>query len=166
MEFVGEHLLIGQIGHLFVLISFIASLLSFIGYFQTQRKINSLEATSWGKFSDVLFSLQTLSVFVVFACIFYLCANHYIEYFFAYKHTSKELEFKYLFASIWEDQSGSFLLWSIWHSIIGIFLIKKSKEWEAPVMTVISFAQLFLAMMIMGVYIFGTKIGNSPFVLT
>ena len=44
--------------------------------------------------------------------------------------------------------------------------MRKSKEWEAPVMTVVSSAQVFLAMMIMGVYIFGTKIGNSPFVLT
>jgi cytochrome c-type biogenesis protein CcmF len=33
-------------------------------------------------------------------------------------------------------------------------------------MTAVSSAQVFLAMMIMGVYIFGTKIGNSPFVLT
>ena len=33
-------------------------------------------------------------------------------------------------------------------------------------MSVLSLAQLFLAMMVMGVYIFGTKIGNSPFVLT
>ena len=171
MEFVGEHLLIGQIGHLFVLISFIASLLSFIGYFQTQRKINSLEATSWGKFSDVLFSLQTLSVFVVFACIFYLCANHYIEYFFAYKHTSKELAFKYLLACIWEDQSGSFLLWSIWNSLIGIFIIfwgRKSanNSWKAPILAVNSLVQVFLAMMIMGVYLGSIKIGNSPFVLT
>jgi cytochrome c-type biogenesis protein CcmF len=105
-------------------------------------------------------------VLLIFSAIFYICSNHYIEYLYAYKHTSKELEFKYLFASIWEDQSGSFLLWSIWHCIIGIILIRKSKDWEAPVMSIVSLAQLFLAMMIMGVYIFGTKIGNSPFVLT
>ncbi|MEJ7589148.1 MAG: cytochrome c biogenesis protein CcsA, partial [Ferruginibacter sp.] len=101
-----------------------------------------------------------------FSSLFYICANHYIEYLFGYKHTSRELEFKYLFASIWEDQSGSFLLWSIWHCVLGLFLIRKTREWEAPVMSVISLAQLFLAMMIMGIYIFGTKIGNSPFVLT
>ena len=44
--------------------------------------------------------------------------------------------------------------------------MRKNKEWEAPVMSVVSLAQLFLAMMIMGTYILGTKIGNSPFVLT
>ena len=130
------------------------------------KKKNSPKKKSWITFSRISFFIQITSVFTIFGCIFYICANHYLEYLYAYKHTSKELEFKYLLACIWEDQSGSFLLWTIWHSLLGIVLIKKAKEWEAPVMTVVSFAQVFLAMMIMGVYIFGTKIGNSPFVLT
>lgn len=166
MQFEGEHLLAGQIGHFFVLLAFTTSLLSTIAYFIGARQISIAEKLSWIKFARVNFLIQTASVFTVFGCIFYICSHHYIEYLYAYKHTSKELEFKYLLACIWEDQSGSFLLWTIWHCVLGIFLMRKSKEWEAPVMTVISFAQVFLAMMIMGVYIFGTKIGNSPFVLT
>ena len=130
------------------------------------NKKDAVEKLSWIRFSRISFITQVAAVLLVFSSLFYICSNHYIEYLFGYKHTSKELEFKYLFASIWEDQSGSFLLWSIWHSILGIFLIRKSKDWEAPVMSVVSLAQLFLAMMIMGIYIFGTKIGNSPFVLT
>ncbi|MEP7109036.1 MAG: cytochrome c biogenesis protein CcsA [Ferruginibacter sp.] len=166
MQFEGEHLWIGKTGHFFVLVAFTASLLSTIGYFIAAKKNIPAEKSSWIRFARVSFITQVVAVLVVFSTIFYFCSNHYIEYLYAYKHTSKELEFKYLFASIWEDQSGSFLLWTIWHCILGIFLIRKSGEWEAPVMSVISLAQLFLAMMIMGVYIFGTKIGNSPFVLT
>ncbi|MBK7883177.1 MAG: cytochrome c biogenesis protein CcsA [Chitinophagaceae bacterium] len=85
---------------------------------------------------------------------------------YAYKHASKELEPKYLLACIWEGQEGSFLLWTIWHSILGIFIMLKSKEWEAPVMTVISLAQFFLLMMILGIYVFDVRIGNSLFTLT
>ena len=166
MQFEGEHLWIGKAGHFFVLLAFAASLLSTIAYFIAGNKKDLAEKLSWLRYARVNFIIQAASVLVVFSCLFYICSHHYLEYLFGYKHTSKELAFKYLFASIWEDQSGSFLLWSIWHSVIGIFLIRKSKEWEAPVMTVVSMAQLFLAMMIMGVYIFGTKIGNSPFVLT
>ena len=166
MQYEGEHLWIGKIGHFFVLLAFTFSLLSTIAYFIAAKRNDTLEKLSWSRFARVSFLVQVASVFIVFSTIFYMCANHYLEYLFAYKHTSKELEFKYLFASIWEDQSGSFLLWSIWHCILGIVLIKTSKEWEAPVMSVVSLVQLFLAMMIMGVYIFGTKIGNSPFVLT
>ncbi|MES2431496.1 MAG: cytochrome c biogenesis protein CcsA [Bacteroidota bacterium] len=166
MQFDGEHLWIGKLGHFFVLLAFITSLLSTIAYFLASRKNDPIEKTSWTNFARINFYVQVVSVLIVFSCIFYICANHYLEYLYAYKHTSKDLQFKYLLACIWEDQGGSFLLWSIWHCILGIVLIKKTKEWEAPVMTVVSFAQLFLAMMIMGVYILGTKIGNSPFVLT
>ena len=166
MQFEGEHLWIGQVGHIFVLIAFTASLLSTIAFFTAGRTLDAADKLSWLRFARISFLTQSVAVFIVFSSIFYICSHHYLEYLFGYKHTSKELEFKYLFASIWEDQSGSFLLWSIWHCVIGMFLIWKSKEWEAPVMTVVSLAQLFLAMMIMGVYIFGTKIGNSPFVLT
>ncbi len=166
MQFEGEHLWIGKLGHIFILVAFTASLLASIAYIIASRKSNAAEKYSWIKYARISFYIQCIAVATIFGCIFYICSNHYLEYLYAYKHTSKELEFKYLLACIWEDQSGSFLLWTIWHCLLGILLIKKTKEWEAPVMTVVSFAQLFLAMMIMGVYIFGTKIGNSPFVLT
>ena len=166
MQFEGEHLWIGQLGHIFILIAFTASLLASIAYFIASRKNDVVEKLSWIKYARISFYVQSIAVATVFGCIFYICSHHYLEYLYAYKHTSKELEFKYLLACIWEDQSGSFLLWTIWHCALGILLIKKTKEWEAPVMTVLSFAQVFLALMIMGVYIFGTKIGNSPFVLT
>lgn len=166
MQFEGEHLLPGQWGHFFVLIAFISSLLSSAAYLLSIRQTDQVLKHAWLRYARTAFIIQTLAVLIIFSFIFYICANHYIEYLYAYKHTSKELEFKYLFASIWEDQSGSFLLWSIWHSLLGLFLIRRAGSWEAPVMSVVSLAQVFLAMMIMGVYIFGTKIGNSPFVLT
>jgi cytochrome c-type biogenesis protein CcmF len=182
MKFDGEHLLPGQLGHFFVLLAFICSLLATVSYVVASFKNNITEKASWIKLARIYFYVQTASVLAVFACIFFICSNHYIEYLYAYKHTSKELEFKYLLACIWEDQSGSFLLWSIWHCVLGLILIRKAKEFEAPAMTVVSTAQLFLAMMIMGVYVVGGKIlkidnfidwsfegfkiGNSPFVLT
>lgn len=166
MQFEGEHLLPGQLGHFFVLLAFTCSLLSTIAYCVASFKKDLPEKLSWTRYARVSFYVQTVAVLTVFAIIFYICSNHYIEYLFAYKHTSKELEFKFLLACIWEDQGGSFLLWSIWHCVLGLLLIAKSKEWEAPVMTTVSAAQVFLAMMIMGVYFGSAKIGNSPFVLT
>lgn len=170
MHFEGEHLLIGKIGHFFVLLAFVSSLLATISNFTASKKVSTIEGSSWLNLARWSYLLQTVAVLVVFTCIFIICSNHYIEYLYAYKHTSKELEFKYLFASIWEDQGGSFLLWSIWNSVLGLFFIARNRKdagrWEAPVMTIFSLAQVFLAMMIMGVYFFDVKIGNSPFVLT
>jgi cytochrome c-type biogenesis protein CcmF len=166
MNFEGEHLLPGQLGHFFVILSFVASLLATIAYFAASRQHDILMKNSWLRFARTAFLVQVAGVVIVFAIIFYICSNHYYEYMFAYKHASKELEAKYLLACIWEGQEGSFLLWVIWHSVLGIFLIFKSKEWEAPVMTVVSMAQFFLLFMILGVYVFDMRLGNSPFTLT
>jgi len=166
MQFEGEHLWIGTLGHSLILVAFTASLLATISYAIAATKKDAGEKLSWIKYARISFFIQCAAVFAVFSCIFYICSHHYLEYLYAYKHTSKELEYKYLLACIWEDQSGSFLLWSIWHCVLGIILINKTKDWEAPVMSVVSLAQVFLAMMIMGLYILGTKFGNSPFVLT
>ncbi|MBK6634792.1 MAG: cytochrome c biogenesis protein CcsA [Chitinophagaceae bacterium] len=166
MEFEGEHLLPGQIGHFFVLLAFIASILSTIAFFTASRKTDLLEKRSWLKFARLAFITQLIAAVIIFITIFYICANHYFEYMYVYKHASLELEPKYLLACIWEGQEGSFLLWAIWHSILGIFIMLKSKEWEAPVMTVISVAQFFLLMMLLGWYIGDIRLGSSPFTLT
>jgi cytochrome c-type biogenesis protein CcmF len=166
MEFEGEHLLPGQIGHFFVLLAFIASIISTTAYFTASRKADLLEKKSWLRFARLSFFTQLVSVLIIFGIIFYICSNHLFEYLYAYKHASKELESKYLLACIWEGQEGSFLLWAIWHSILGIFIMLRTKEWEAPVMTVISFAQFFLLMMLLGLYVGDVRLGSSPFVLT
>jgi cytochrome c-type biogenesis protein CcmF len=166
MEFEGEHLLPGRIGHFFVLLAFVASIISTIAYFTAARKNDLIEKKSWLYFARLAFITQLISAIVIFTTIFYICSNHYFEYMYAYKHASKELEPKYLLACIWEGQEGSFLLWTIWHSILGIFIMLKSKEWEGPVMTVISFAQFFLLMMLIGIYVGDLRLGSSPFTLT
>jgi cytochrome c-type biogenesis protein CcmF len=166
MQFEGEHLLPGQIGHFFVLLAFIASIVSTIAFATSSFKKDLLEKRSWLNFARLAFITQLVSAVIIFITIFYICANHYFEYMYAYKHASKELEPKYLLACIWEGQEGSFLLWTIWHSILGVFIMFKSKEWEAPVMTVISLAQFFLLMMLLGLYIGDVRLGSSPFTLT
>ncbi len=166
MKFEGEHLLPGQVGHFFVILGLVAALISTVSYFLASRKTDPVEKRSWLRFARGAFFIQVASVLIVFATIFYICSNHYFEYMYAYKHAAKELEPKYLLACIWEGQEGSFLLWTIWHSILGIIIVLKSKDWEAPVMTVISLAQFFLLMMILGVYFFDVYIGSSPFTLT
>ena len=166
MHFEGEHLLPGQIGHFFVLLAFVASIISTVAYFTASRKTDLTEKKSWLNFARLAFATQIISAVIIFATIFYICSNHYFEYMYAYKHASKELEPKYLLACIWEGQEGSFLLWTIWHSVLGIFIMIRSKQWEAPVMTVISLAQFFLLMMLLGLYVGDVRLGSSPFTLT
>jgi len=166
MEFEGEHLLPGQIGHFFVLLAFIASIISTIAFTTASYKKDLVGKRSWLNFARTAFIIQLISAVIIFVTIFYICSHHYFEYMYAYKHASKELEPKYLLACIWEGQEGSFLLWTCWHCVLGLIIMFRSKEWEAPVMTVISLAQVFLLMMLIGIYVGDVRLGSSPFTLT
>ena len=166
MKFEGEHLLPGQMGHFFVLVAFVSSILATIGFIKASFEKDLVLKNSWLKYARAAFFIQFASILIIFGLIFYICSNHYFEYLYVYKHASKELEPKYLLACIWEGQEGSFLLWAIWHCVLGTILIFKSKQWEPYVLSVISFAQIFLILMILGLYFGGVRIGSSAFVLT
>jgi cytochrome c-type biogenesis protein CcmF len=166
MTFENEHLLPGQVGHFFVLLAFVASIVSAISYFTASKIQVENEKQSWIRFARGAFFAEVFSLLAVFFCIFYICSHHYYEYLYAYKHASKELEPKYLLACIWEGQEGSFLLWALWHCGLGTVLIFTAKKREAAVMTIINTAQFFLILMLLGLYILNVRIGSSPFVLT
>ncbi|MEO6490450.1 MAG: cytochrome c biogenesis protein CcsA [Ferruginibacter sp.] len=166
MKFEGEHLLPGQLGHLFVILAFISSIIATVSFYKASYAVDLASKSDWLKLAKFSFFLQVASVLIIFSIIFFICFNHYYEYMYAYKHASKELEYRYLLACIWEGQEGSFLLWAIWNSVLGMIIILRAKEWKAPVMTVICLAQFFLLVMILGIYIFNIRIGNSPFTLT
>ena len=165
MDYIGEHLLPGQLGHFFILLSLIASLVATFAYFKATRSQDELVSNPWKKLARIAFITEVISVFAVFSLLIYILSNHLFEYKYAWQHSSRSLEFKYIFASIWEGQEGSFLLWSFWHCVLGLILIRTSKKWEAPVMTVVSFAQFCLATMVVGIYIFEWKLGSNPFIL-
>ena len=166
MTFENEHLLPGQVGHFFVLLAFVASIVSAISYFKATATKQETEKQSWIRFARGAFFIEVFSLLAVFATIYYICSSHYYEYLYVYKHASRELEPKYLLACIWEGQEGSFLLWALWHCVLGATLIFTAKKREAPVMSIVNSAQVFLVLMILGIYFFNTRIGSSPFVLT
>jgi cytochrome c-type biogenesis protein CcmF len=165
MNYFGEHLLPGQLGHFFIVLSLIASLVATFSFFKATRSTIETDAHYWKKLARYAFIIETVSVFSIFGILFYIIQNHLFEYKYAWQHSSLSLEFKYMFACFWEGQEGSFLLWSVWHCVLGLILIKTAKQWEAPVMTVVSFAQVCIATMIAGIYVFGQKMGSNPFIL-
>jgi len=165
MDYIGEHLFPGRLGHFFVVLSFASSLVACIAYFKASRADNPAEESSWRRMGRIAFLVDACSAFAVFFTIYFIVRSHLFEYNFAWEHSSKSLSVKYLLSCIWEAQEGSFLLWTMWHAVLGTTLIFTAKKWESPVMTVICFAQWCLATMILGIYIFNLKIGNSPFLL-
>lgn len=164
MNYIGEHLFPGQLGHFFAILSLMASLVATVAFFKASR-LEGAQRHSWIKLARTAFLIETIAVLVIFATLYYIISHHLFEYKYAYTHSDKSLQTEYLFACFWEGQEGSFMLWSFWHCVLGWILIWRAKDWEAGVMMVISFAQFCLATMLLGIYFFGNKIGSSPFVL-
>lgn len=168
--YLGEHLLPGYLGRGALFLAFSTGLLATIAYFfATQRRANEAESNSWRKIGRWAFALHGLGVFVTIGTIFYVMINQYYEYQYVNAHVNADLPFKYLFSAFWEGQEGSFLLWMFWHVVLGGLLIGSAKEWESPVMSVVSSVQIVLGTMILGVYVgFGDwayKLGSNPVLL-
>ncbi|MDB5115921.1 MAG: cytochrome biosis protein, partial [Mucilaginibacter sp.] len=109
--------------------------------------------------------VNTISVIGIGACLYYIIINHLFEYYYAWEHSSRALPVHFIISSFWDGQEGSFWLWTFWQAVLGNILIWKAKSWETSVMAVISLSQAILATMLIGVDIFGQRIGTSPFIL-
>lgn len=157
--FNGEWLWLGNLGHAFVILSFVASLLSTIFYFQhEQNKLTS--GLSWGK---RFFQIHAASIVAVFVILFSIIFYHRYEFHYAWRHSSNSLPVYYMISCFWEGQEGSFLLWLFWNAMIGLILQRVAKAWESPVMVVVAFAQIALGSMLLGFHWGDLKIGSSPF---
>ena len=102
MEFVGEHLLPGQLGHFFTILSLVASLLATVAFFRATNISHPLEKESWVRLARVAFLLETISVLAVFACLYYIISNHLFEYKYAWQHSSRALQVEYLLSCFWD----------------------------------------------------------------
>ncbi|SHF21289.1 heme lyase CcmF/NrfE family subunit [Pedobacter caeni] len=164
IQFFGENLLPGKIGQFFIVLAFAASLLSAIAYFFATKN-KDLENQSWTRLGRIAFLINWVSILGIGITLFYLILNHNNEYYYVYSHSSKELPVYYIVSAFWEGQEGSFWLWAFWQALLGGLLIWKAKTWENGVMTIVAFSQVFLTSMLLGVEIFGERIGSSPFIL-
>lgn len=156
---------IGSLGHFLVILSFVSSLIAAFAFFKAGQGHALDKQQAWLTNARVAFFTHFAATTGVIIVLFTIIYNHMFEYHYAWNHSSRHLPVYYMISCFWEGQEGSFLLWIFWQASIGLVLIKTNKKWEAPVMMVFSFVQLFLTSMILGVVIGELKIGSSPFIL-
>lgn len=168
IQYVGEHLWLGQIGHVCIVLGFVTSIIALLGY---SKYTNSGQEgdSSWRTVGRWAYGIHIGSVATAIGLIFFAMINKYFEYAYVYEHVSEELPMRYIVSAFWEGQEGSFLLWMIWHLVLGAIIMKKGGFWESPVMAIIALAQVFLSSMLLGVHVeigdWITKFGSNPFVL-
>lgn len=159
------HPIFGHLGQLFVVIAFVAALFACLSFYFSVRRKNADERERWKQYARFGFFAHAASVLGIVLTMFFMIFNHYFEYQYVWAHSSLDLPKKYILASFWEGQEGSFLLWIFWEVMLGIIIILTQKKWEAPVMTVLCAVQVFLLSFLLGIYIGNFHIGNSPFLL-
>jgi len=161
------HYFIGDLGHLFIILSFVSSLVCAFAYLKARSNSDLSKKQAWLVNGRISFYVHVASVLGVVASLFTIIYNHYFEYHYAYSHSSLYLPGEYMISCFWEGQEGSFLLWIFWQAVIGVAVIHTQRQWEPSVMVIVALVQGFLASMILGVVIPGLdiKIGSSPFIL-
>ncbi len=167
-NYLGENLRPGQLGHFFVILSFLAALFSAFSYYRSARAENSdLDSSrSWLILGRNGFIVHVASVIGIFFALYYIIANHLFEYHYAWEHSSRALPMQYLLSCFWEGQQGSFMLWSFWHGVLGLVVMGTAGKMENRVMAIIALVEVALATMLLG-FQFGPdiKIGSTPFML-
>lgn len=161
IQYIGEHAWAGQLGHWLTILSFAGSLLALAAYILHTRT-NDL---GWRTVGRAAFRAHSVAVVGIVATLFIMLFNHWFEYDYVWKHSNTEMPLRYIASCFWEGQEGSFLLWTFWTMVLGNLLIWKARTWEGPVLAVFALVQVFLSTMLLGVYIFGSRVGSSPFLL-
>ncbi len=165
-NFIGEHLLPGQLGYLSVVLSFVTALFSAYAYYRASLNENTVLNDPWKKLARWGFGLHAIAVAGIFIALYYIISHHLFEYHYAWKHSSRGLKVKYLLSCFWEGSEGSFLLWMIWHAVLGLILMRTGKIWENRVMAILTLVQAILGTMLLGIHLGNDiNIGSNPFVL-
>ena len=152
--------MIGTIGQLLLLIAFVACALSGVAFFKAAQEER---ATDWRTLGRAAWGVSSVTILAAFGVLIYLTFTHQYQYAYVYQHSSNDLPWYFLLSSSWAGQEGSFLLWIIYTSIVGLGLIRWTKQYESSLMTVVSFCQLFLLSMVIGIHLGPLEIGSSPF---
>ncbi|TVQ66833.1 MAG: hypothetical protein EA360_04950 [Balneolaceae bacterium] len=152
--------MIATLGNLFLSGAFVASLAAMIAYALSSAKDNwKLE-----KISNWLWLTKGLLLTASSGALIWLIMTHQFQYYYVWNYTSLDLETRYLFSAFYGGQEGSFMLWIFCSFIVGLGLIRWTRDpYKAPVMFVMSLTQFFLLSMVVGWDLNVTQIGASPF---
>ena len=134
---IGSIVLVAALG--FSIISMIMYYLSFRGY---------KNAINYGR---IAYHGMAILVIVASTLLWYALLTHQYEYKYVFSYSNNSLKTGFLLASFWGGQEGSFMLWLLLTSIIGIFLqsyTSKRGDLEQRVMAIFTLATTFLLIMV------------------
>jgi cytochrome c-type biogenesis protein CcmF len=137
---------IHMIGSILVKIAFLACIASVASYFLYQRRPSARLLTA----GRALFHATVVSVLVIAAYLLSLILTHQFQYTYIWSYSSRELSLPLLISTFYAGQEGSFMLWTLYTSIIGVFLMRHASRngYEPEVMGVFGMIEASLLLML------------------
>ena len=140
-------------GQLTLWLELIAIFVSSISYLVLCLRKDHALAQKAARLSFVGFATCTTIASIL---LMYFILNHDFRYSYVAGYSSRDLPLEYLVSSFWAGQEGSFLLWVLLGSWLGILLMFKAKDMEPQVMLIYNLNHIFLTILL---------IKQSPFEL-
>ncbi|MCB0711196.1 MAG: cytochrome c biogenesis protein CcsA [Ignavibacteriae bacterium] len=136
----------GHIGSFLLALGFSAGILSGVNYLRAIRKPSetSLNIARSG------FYVMVFAVMFACAILMYLILNHRFEYHYVWAHSSMSLARPFLVAAFYSGQEGSFILWTLLTTLIGVFVLGYAQRYryEAEAMSVYMFVIVLLLLIL------------------
>ncbi len=164
IQYVGEHLFWGYLGRAAIYLAFLTAIFAAFAYFRASYD-GHLNYRQWRCYGRRAFRVHAGMVAVASFALLFILLNHYYEYRYVWVHVENDLSLGYQIASFWAGQEGSLLFWVLSQVVFGLFIIRVSRRWEMPVMTVFAVSQVFLVSMLLGIKAGSISIGLDPFQL-
>ncbi|MCX7606309.1 MAG: cytochrome c biogenesis protein CcsA [Bacteroidia bacterium] len=104
----------------------------------------------WRKSAWGAWILHTIALLSTIGLLLYILIDHRYEFYYAWAHGSRQLSPAYTTAALWEGQEGSFLLWMLWHGIVGWALLIGRDPYRWPLVAGLSAVNGYLATFLLG----------------
>ncbi len=132
-------------GELLIWLALFALSVSSAGYLVLCRKKEHKAARMAARIGFVSFA-----AFMTIASIhlMLLILNHDFTYSYIVQYSSRDLKLAYLISSFWAGQEGSFLLWVLLGSWLGLLLMFRARNMEKHVMLVYNLNNIFLTILL------------------
>ncbi len=135
-----------MIGSIVLLTALASSVIAMIMFFLSYRGYKN--TLNYGR---IAYHVMAMLVIVASTILWYAILTHNYSYHYVFNYSKNSLSTGFLIASFWGGQEGSFMLWLLLTSIIGIILqsyTSKRGDLEPRVMAVFTLSTTFLLIMV------------------
>ena len=135
-----------MIGSIVLVFALACSVVSMVMYYLNFRGYKN--TLNYGRIS---YHAMAMLVIVASTILWYVLLTHQYEYKYVFSYSNNSLTTGFLLSSFWGGQEGSFMLWLLITSIIGIFLqsyASKRDDLEPRIMAVFTLTTTFLLLMV------------------